>query len=254
MTRTSDFRTMDLEVETHTSGIDEHGYPFYVWRESADNRYGLSRPRYCCITASGPELHFTFFNPSEDVKLTAAWKAGAAVAASFFVLFIVTMITDSYLDAPMPYSRDPAPGMVLIATFGSAGIFGGLVFYVWDCVATMLRWIRNRFADDGRVTQIPWAHLDSFQVVTPEEAGVEREREKRGSGGHGLLATFGNESTAIPLTANVWNHQSIAGKHRDLTVLFIDRRDAFLAAFKKKQRPDGSPPSGNGESGPSLKL
>ncbi|MBK9080320.1 MAG: hypothetical protein IPL91_15075 [Hyphomicrobium sp.] len=162
MTRTGDFRTMDLEVETHTSGIDEHGYPFYVWRESADNRYGLSRPRYCCITASGPELAFTFFNPSGDVKATAAWKAGAAVAAGFFVLFIVTMITDRYRDAPMPYSTDPPPGMVLIATFGSAMIFGGLVFYVWDCIATVLRWTRNRFADDGRVTQIPWAHLDSF--------------------------------------------------------------------------------------------
>ena len=254
MTKTNDFRTLDLDVETHLSGTDEQGYPFYVWRESADNRYGLSRPRYCCITASGPELYFTFYNPSGDVKATAAWKAGALVAAGFVVLFVVTMITDRYRDAPMPYSTDPPPGMVLIATFGSAMIFGSLVFYVWDCVATVLRWMRNRFADDGRLTQIPWAQLDSFQVVTPEEAGVEREREKRGSGGHGLLATFGNESTAIPLTANVWNHQSIAGKHRDLTVLFIDRRDAVLTAFKKRQRGGGTPMSGSAGPSPSLKL
>ena len=44
---TDDIRLWDLDVEMSRHGIDSRGMPYYVWRESADNRMGLSRPRYC---------------------------------------------------------------------------------------------------------------------------------------------------------------------------------------------------------------
>lgn len=253
MTAANDLRVIDLDVETHRSGKDAAGHPVYVWRESADNRYGLSRPRYCCITASDKDLYFTFYNPSGNVQLTSAWKAAAAVAGAIMVIFVITMITDRFRDAPMPYSTEPPPGMALIASFGTAMFLGAAVFYIWDSIATVLRWRRDRFAGDGSITIVPWSELEAFQVVTPEEAGVKRDPEKRSNGGHGLMATFGNEHPAIPLTANIWEYQSIAEKHRDLTTLFVDSREAAFARLKKRNSGPSSPPP-DGNSGPTLNL
>jgi hypothetical protein len=249
----NDLRVIDLDVETSRYGKDDAGHPVYVWRESADNRYGLSRPLYCCITASDKELYFTFYNPSGNVQLTSAWKAAATAAGAIMIIFVVTMITDRFRDAPMPYSTEPPPGMALIASVGTAIILGVIVFYIWDSIATVLRWRRDRFAGDGGITIVPWSLLEAFQVVTPEEAGVKRDPEKRSGGGHGLLATFGNEHPAIPLTANIWDYQSIADKHRDLTTLFIDSRETSFARWKKRNAGPASPPS-SGNPGPTLKL
>ena len=88
--KSEDFRDWDLEVEAHASGLDhEWHYPFYLWRESADNRLHLGRPRYCCITPIGDELQFSFFDPTKDVKPTGAMKAGLIVAGIVAALMIV---------------------------------------------------------------------------------------------------------------------------------------------------------------------
>ena len=55
--QSDDFRDWDIEVEDSASGRDhEWGFPFYLWRESADNRLYLGRPRYCRITPINGEL------------------------------------------------------------------------------------------------------------------------------------------------------------------------------------------------------
>ena len=66
--RSEDFRDWDIEVGVNYSGWDQLGLPFCIWREKADNRLMLSRPRYCCVTLKDARLYFNFFNPSEDVR------------------------------------------------------------------------------------------------------------------------------------------------------------------------------------------
>jgi hypothetical protein len=70
----SDFRDWDIPPETSLDGVDNNGMPFYLWRESADNRVTLSRPRFCCITCSNDELDFAFFDPRGHVRPTGAAK------------------------------------------------------------------------------------------------------------------------------------------------------------------------------------
>ena len=250
-TNADDIRSLDLDVEASRHGFDDYGMPYYVWRESADNRMGLSRPRYCCISAVGDELMFTFFNPSEDIKSNGSEKAFVGVCAAMAVLFVVSMIAGRYQSATGPGDHGVPPLMALISFTGTALILGGLTFWVWNSIATILSWRRDRFQGDGRLYSVPWRHLEAFQVVTPEETGVKREKDVPKTG-HGMLATFGNAASPMALTANVWNYRSIIDQHREKTLLFVDGRDEKLAEWnaylkrKKKKDDDGNGGAGNG--------
>ena len=41
-----EFRDWDIEPETSVGGVDATGHLLYDWREAADSRLMLSRPRY----------------------------------------------------------------------------------------------------------------------------------------------------------------------------------------------------------------
>ena len=92
--RSSDFRDWDIEPETSVAGTDANGFPFYVWRESADNRLTFARPRYCCITPHDGELYFTFFNPSENIKRAGGLATFMVVSglASLIIGFLPTIV------------------------------------------------------------------------------------------------------------------------------------------------------------------
>ncbi|MBS0244502.1 MAG: hypothetical protein JSS20_20205, partial [Proteobacteria bacterium] len=56
------------------------------------------------------------------------------------------------------------------------------------------------------------------------------------AGGEGLFADFGIRAPSLPLTANFWNHESIAEQHRLMTMEFIDKRDQLLRAFDEARK------------------
>lgn len=243
-----------MEVEVTRGGLDSAGLPYFVWRESGDNRFGLSRPRYCCITPKGEDLHLTFFNPSEDVKPTGANSAFIGVCILMGVLFIVEMIAERFRGVPGPREYPPGPLFSLIAFFGTAMILGGLVYYVWDGIATVWRWRTSRFAGDGRITSVPWRQLVAFRVVTPEENGVQRGPDEK-KVGEDLQATFGMAAAPWALTANKWNNRSVVNIHRELTVLFIGHRDECLANWDRNVRDaKKAPPKTGGGNGPDFEL
>ena len=106
----ADFRDLDIEVETSTGGRDHQwGFPYYLWRESADNRLYLGRPRYCCITPIEGELYFSFFDPTKDVKPTGANKAFLVTTGVFAALMIVMSLWELATRDPLPYSMDRRP-------------------------------------------------------------------------------------------------------------------------------------------------
>ncbi|MFX8712032.1 hypothetical protein ABTM46_18990, partial [Acinetobacter baumannii] len=77
-------------------GIDANGFPFYLWRESADNRLTLGRPRYCCLTPVDGELYFTFFNPSANVR---QWEIVIALVG---MIAIVLLVNFGLAERPIP--------------------------------------------------------------------------------------------------------------------------------------------------------
>ena len=235
-----EFETWDLDVEASREGKDGFGFPYYVWRESADNRVGLSRPRYCCITPVNDQLYFTFFNPSEDIKPTGAGKAAIAVGVLMGVWFVISMIAARFERATGPGDHGVPPGMALIAFVGTALFLGMAVFWVWNTVETVLRWRKNRFEGDGRISMVPWEHLVAFSRVTPEENGAPRG-ENGPKTGHELQATFGVAASPMELTNNRWNARSITDMHRELTLLFVVNRDPVLSEWVKLQKRRRSP-------------
>ena len=86
--RSEDFRDWDIEVGINYSGFDQLGFPFCIWREKADSRLSLSRPRYCCVTLKDAKLYFNFFNPSEDVRSTGT-TAVFGIAAGLMAIATV---------------------------------------------------------------------------------------------------------------------------------------------------------------------
>lgn len=152
----NDFRDWDIDVETRYSGYDELGFPFYLWRESADNRLTLSRPRYCCVMPIKDVLYFVFFDPSKDIKSTGATNALCAVAG----LVTIAMLTLGWFErqnARGPYVSDMStpPFLILVSTFFYALFLSCVVGGIWYACVTVYRWINGRFKNDGRVVMMP---------------------------------------------------------------------------------------------------
>ena len=94
MKRSEDFRDWNIEVWTSYSGFDQLGFPYYIWREKADSRLSLGRPRYCCVTLKDAKLYFNFFNPSEDVRSTGT-TAVFVIAAALMAIATVWDVMES---------------------------------------------------------------------------------------------------------------------------------------------------------------
>ncbi len=235
MTKASnDFRDWDIEPETSVGGVDPNGFPFYVWRESADNRLTLARPRYCSIRPIDGELHFTFFNPSENTKASGGFLVFAVVGA----LVGIAMLGRAWFNPapPLPYHLDESapPFLILLGAIFAGSLLGGLGGGVWHIVVTLARWIFGRFPGEGRLYTMPLRELSNFSAPPAGEVGAKINGEEAKTG-HGLTAVF-EDNSMIVLTGNAWNYRSIVGKHRDLTRAFRTPRDEILAEWAARQK------------------
>lgn len=220
-----DIPNIELDEETFASGRDASGWPYFVWRESADNRLGYSRPRYCRVVEVDDNLLFQFFNPSKNVRSTGASMAMLVAGGGIFVwafgAAFVGPVGDSFATVVAGF---------LYACFAAIGLGG-----VWYAATTMARWAKNRFEGDGHLYELPWRDLVGFQVVAAEATGANRSNRKA-PGGEGLFADFGGRAPSLPLTANFWNHDSIAEKHRMMTRAFVEERAPVLAEWEARRK------------------
>lgn len=239
--RSGDFRDWDIEAEASYSGTDASGFPFYLWRESADNRLFLGRPRYCCITPISGVLHFSFFNPSANVRSTGGARAFWMVTAIVAALITVFSIWDLSTREQLPYAMDerPPPFFMMLAILLYSPFMGLLVAAPWFVIITVSRWVNGRFEGDGKIVHMPLVQLDGFQVITARDAGAMVDG-KPAQTGHGLSAVFGGSQ--LILTGNAWNYRSISDKHRDLTQAFRLPRDEMLRVWVEAQKPAGVAP------------
>lgn len=227
-----DFKKWNIAPETSFDGIAANGYPFYLWRESADSRIGVARPRYCCIAVDNDELYFEFFNPSAEPQSSGALAVfilagGAWLAASLVSYFV---LGEHFLKSTSPYVTPPALA-VLSAVFGG-GIIGGISAGIWHVCGLALRWQRNRFEGDARLHRIPLAALAGFSELGAGEAGAIVNGEPA-KAGHGLAAAFTDGSETV-LTGNAWNRRSMVDMHQRLTSMFREPRDQMIAEFADK--------------------
>jgi hypothetical protein len=236
LNRSDNFRDWDIPVETSYSGVDAAGFPFFLWRESADNRLTLSRPRYCCITAGEDQLYFTFYNPaaksSTNGSLIVAALAAVPVALAILQSGAAERRAQEHLD--YVFNTSPPPFLSLVAAFifaSFAGLIGGTLWYV---VTTLCRWVIGRFESDGELASVPLAKLDGFQVIGAREAGAMVGGDPAKSG-HGLAAIL-SDGTQMILTGNAWNYESIAEKHAILTKLFCMRRGDFAKPWMDRMK------------------
>ena len=247
MTEPTEFKTWNLDAETSHTGTAANGYPFYLWRESADNRIGVSRPRYCTISVRDNELFFEFFNPAAQQKPSGALTIFVLVGGSFALLSLVSYFVfgHQFRASTAPFHTPPVLA-VMGAVFGGS-VVGGISAGVWHVLALAWRWKRNRFEGDGRVLRMPWSMLESFTEMSARDAGAKGNGENPPTG-HGLAAVFSGGSIMI-LTSNSWERTSIIGTHRELTSLFIAQRDAAIREFKERlkraARTESSAPIGN---------
>jgi len=235
MTKNSkDFRDWDIEPETSFEGVDENGFPFYLWRESADNRLTLARPRYCCITPRDGELFFTFFNPSEDVRGSGGWTVFFCVAS----MVAVAVVGNAWYNPPppRPYHLDESlpPFLILAGAALSASVVGAIVGGLWHVSITLFCWMRGRFPGEGRLHSMPLQSLMGFGQAQAGELGAMVNGEKAKTG-HGLTAVF-DDGSMIILTGNAWDYRSIVEKHQDLTNLFRTPRDNLLKAWAASKK------------------
>lgn len=229
-----DFRNWDLPPETSFGGREANGYPFLIWRESADNRAGLSRPRYCCLTEQDGDLNFTFFDPSLDVRPT-----GALVACGVVVALVVIAALTSYWLTPRPYipyafDERPPPFLIFLSTAFSASMLAGLVGGGWFTLVTLVRWYRNRFEGDGRISSKPLQLLVGFTDLNAGEMGA-RINSEVATTGHGLIATF-SDGAVMYLTKNAWDYPSIVERHRQLTNAFRMPKDDLVRKWDERQK------------------
>lgn len=230
----SDYRNWDIETETSTSGVDANAYPYYLWREGADNRLGLSRSRYCCVTERDDGLYFTFFNPSEKVRSTGGLAVFCGVAALVAIAMFAAYLFETRPALPYHLDRTPPPFLVLIGTLFSALMMGAIISGAWYVLITLLRWYRGRFEGDGHLYMMPLRSLSGFTMAHAGEVGGRINGEKAKSG-HGLTAAFDDGSMWI-LTGNAWDYPSIVAKHAKLTNAFREPRDKYLVEWEAKRK------------------
>jgi hypothetical protein len=226
-----DFRNWDLEREEHVLGLDADNYPYYLWRESADDRLGLSRPRYCQLRPVGGELYFVFRNPSEDVRPSGGMAVFCIVATAIASTILGAYLLTSWSAAL--HLKPPLLGMIFTAAL-MGSVIGAIIGFVWHVLRTLWRWYTDHFSGDGRVHTRPLRLLSGFNMEHAGEVGATINGE-RAKTGHGLTAVFEDGSMFI-LTGNAWDYESIVAMHRDLTTLFRLHRDAIVANWDAAQK------------------
>ena len=234
--RSEDFRDWNIEPETSHSGCDELGLPYYIWRESADNRLTLGRPRYCCVTLKDARLYFNFFNPSGDVRSTGATAVAVIAGGLVATATVWTGWTAREAARGLDYIHNTSlpPFLIAVAALLSAIFAGMLSGVLWYAVVTLYRWVNGRFKGDGRMDVMPLNLLEGFQVINATDAGAVING-KRATVGHGLTAAFADGSQII-LTGNAWNYASIADQHRIMTTIFCTRRAEYAARWDEIAR------------------
>ena len=224
------FLDCDLPPETSTSGIAPDGHPFYLWRESADNRLGLSRPRYCRLAEFDDDLQFVFFDPSQNRQPTnsvAAAVVGAALVAT--VLWYTTV-------------------KIGFGEISASALSGVAIGGVWHISLVLWRWRSRRYPRDGRILSRPLRTLSGFNIVHAGKLGAKIDGEEA-KVGDGLTAVF-EDGTMFILTGNAWNYRSIVEYHGDLTNMFRGPRDDLISAFDAKRKAAGR--NGNRKSATAL--
>lgn len=220
-----------MAEESRDGGYDDQGFPYYIWRESADNRLSLSRPRYCCVAELNGELTFQFFDPSKDLRPSLALFGIMAVGA---VVVAAKLWEATYgpLPPPRPYHLDESnpPFLNFIGTIFLASSMGGIVAVCWYVVGTLARWLRGRFPGDGRLTVVPWSSLLAFNVMNAADTAAGN-LEKVPHASYGLGAAFDN-GFQVALTANPWNYELIATRHAEMTAMFIANRAHIMRRWK----------------------
>lgn len=237
----TDFWAWDLAPETSHSGVAASGYPFHVWRESTDNRLGVSRSRFCCVVDDGRELQFMFFDPSQDRQPT--WSA--AVGSLLAIVYVMLVLTLAWSN-----SRSLS-WLGLSGTIFTAALVGTLFGVLWHLGLIVKRWYFGRFAKDGRFSTKPLRLLSGFDTVDAAQVRSESDGDAI-RGGYGLTAVF-DDGTMLVLTRNAWDYPSIVAKHQALTQAFREPRDEFiakceLARLKSGDQPVTSAPAATGSS------
>jgi len=230
----NDFWNWDIEAETSAAGVGENGYPFFLWRESADNRLGLSRPRYVCILKEKGELCLAFFNPSTPVRPTGGFIIGGGVA----LLVALAMITGFWVSPPPPApyvsNMNPPPFLRFLSVVVAAGLSGAASGSLWYACVTLVRWYWDRFAQDGSLLVRPLRTLSGFNLVDAGAVGAIANGEKAKTG-HGLTAVF-EDGTMWILTANAWEYPTMVFYHSTLTNTFREPRDRYLVDCDTEKR------------------
>lgn len=229
-----DFWNWDIDAETSAAGVAENGYPFFLWRESADNRLGLSRPRYVCILKEQGELNLAFFNPSQPVRPTGGFIIGGGVA----LLVALAMISGFWASPspPAPYvsNMNPPPFLWFLSIVMAAGLSGAASGSLCYACVTLIRWYWDRFAQDGGLWVRPLQTLSGFNLVDAGEVGAMANGEKAKTG-HGLTAVF-EDGTMWILTANAWEYPTMVLYHSALTNAFREPRDRYLVDYEAEKR------------------
>lgn len=219
------FWDREIEPESSIGGVDEHGYPFFMWRESADNRLGVGRARYCCIRKTNGTLQFAFCDPWGAARSNHAWEAYVfSVAVGSLGLFVWF----TYFD----HSEWLGAGLVAVITSVLVGSVVPLLVYV---TVMLLRWWGDRYAGDSKVYEMPWDELTGFSKLPAALTGATQFGDPAKTG-EGLAAIF-SDGTEIILTRNPWKRDSIIEFHKLLTQRFAGPEAARMRReFSDQQR------------------
>jgi len=228
--KSTDFRDWDIAPQSSFDGVDASGFPFYLWRESADNRLTFGRPRYCCISPIDGELYFVFYHPSANVRI---WEIVIVLFGTIAIMLYIGLDT-TWFDKPTPrgpYLMDESlpPFLVAFRAILLALLAGPLAALAAFVVGTLVRWFGWRFSGEGVLYGKPLRLLSGFDKVPAAETDA-KINGKKATTGHGLTAVF-DDGSIIILTGSAWDYPSIVAQHRDLTNLFRIPRDEILAAW-----------------------
>jgi hypothetical protein len=233
--RATDITTWDLPVDSSKSGTAPNGYPYFMWREAADNRLGLSRPRFCAIMEDGDRLLFCFYNPVGNVE-QGLWPKLAGLCA----ILIASILLIDYTAVPALFGRAPflsfPEQMFFLEVIYIAFVTAFLTLVLMSATyigVTLVRWSSNRFASDGWFETRPLSDLLGFDMPPAANLRVSGGNDNAPPNSFGLTAVFeGGHIWA--LTANAWNYTSAARYHAMLTAAFRDNRDKFTSEFQAK--------------------
>lgn len=233
------FVNLNMAPETSVSGEAPTGFPYVAWRESADSRLGLGRPRYCCISEIGGQLWFAYCEPLGARRPTGGFAVLLLVGIGVVIARLVDFFVLGHDMSGGPYSFKLPPALPIVSAFLMGPLLGAAAAGMWYVVALLLRWHSDKFIGDARLYVAPYAMLENFNRLAAADAGAMVNGEPARSG-YGLEAVFA-DGEAWALTGNAWSHRSISELHRYMTQVFRIPRDERLAEYAEKQKWQGKP-------------